>query len=300
MAIAHRYRAFGLELASDIECPELVPGTGEPEVEIRLASGADGEDVPSTAALDVIPGSLRLSIPGVATFRVQNGTTITVAPEAGADAAGVRLFLLGTAVGALLHQRGVLPLHGAALRMNDQCVSIVGASGAGKSSLAAAMRLRGWPMVSDDISAIRLVDGRPVLAPGYPESKVWPDVLTMLGDDPERYERVRPSLEKRRVRVPNFSDDSAPVAAVIVLTWANIEHPSFNRITGGAQMAVLKYHTYRAGLSVPLGAHRDHFDTIASLAAHSSMWHLRRPVTGCPPMELAELFEKQLAEEDSR
>lgn len=83
---------------------------------------------------------------------------------------------------------------------------IIGLSGSGKSSLAGALRRRGWRIGSDDISAVSLVDGEPYLEAGYPVAKVWPDVLTMLDDDPTRYQRVRTDLEKREVPIIDFSE----------------------------------------------------------------------------------------------
>lgn len=260
---------------------------------MRLSDGhGPAEDSP--ASMDASPGRFELQIPGVARYLVEQGRTITVEPVPGSDAAAVRLFLLGSAIGALLHQRGVLPLHGAALRSSEGYVVIVGVSGAGKSSLAAALRKRGWPLASDDISAVRLVDGRPCLFPGYPESKVWPDVLTGLGDDPDEFTRVRASIEKRRVPVANFCDEVGPIATVIALTTGNVEQPAFTELSSGSQMVVLKRNIYRAGLSVSLGAHGDHFATIAELANQTRMWHLKRPLLGLPPNELAELLETHL------
>ena len=274
-------------------CPELLDGHGEVDAKIRVADPEPG-NVEVEASLETAPGRFELLVPGVARYVVEAGNVITVTPVLGADEDSIRLFLLGTGFGALLHQRGVLPLHGAAVRRSGDYVVIVGRSGDGKSSLAAALRRRGWAMATDDLSAIRVVDDRPYLSSGYPETKMWPDVLEMLGDDAARYPRVRAVIEKRRVAVDNFAAEPGNVAAVVVLQTTNQNEPVFTSITGGAQMTALKHHTYRAGLSLALGSHRDHFATITCLARRSRMWLLERPREGLAPDRLAERLETHL------
>ena len=61
------------------------------------------------------PGALLRVIPGLARFLVRDGLTIDVAIEPGADRDEVQEFLDGAVLGALIHQRGELPLHAATL-----------------------------------------------------------------------------------------------------------------------------------------------------------------------------------------
>ncbi len=60
------------------------------------------------------PSSLFV-MPGTGSFLARDGSTIEFAPEADADDGMITLFLNGTARGALIHQRGELPLHAATL-----------------------------------------------------------------------------------------------------------------------------------------------------------------------------------------
>ena len=275
----------------------MLGGDGPTEVEVLLETESDGPGATAPAAMNASPDCFDLTIPGVARYRVERGEAVAIAPVDGADSDAVRLFLLGSALGALLHQRGVLPLHGAAVRTDKGYLVIVGTSGSGKSSLSAALGQRGWAVASDDISAVRIIDGQACVAPGYPERKVWPDVLAMLGDDADQYPRVRAGLEKRRVPIDKFSGDTAPLVAVIGLVASAVDEPIFTPINGGLQMMVLKHHTYRPSLSVPLGAHRDHFATITTIASQSRMWQLERPRAGITPAALADALESHLGGE---
>lgn len=66
---------------------------------------------------------------------------------------------VGMVLGVLLQSRGVLCLHGSAVRWNACSIAILGPSGAGKSTLTAALVARGAPLLTDDLLAIRQTTG---------------------------------------------------------------------------------------------------------------------------------------------
>src|SRR5207244_417714 len=73
------------------------------------------------------------------------------APEAD-DAA--RLVLLGSCTGALLYQRGLIPLHAnAVVTPRGGAVLIAGRIGAGKSTTTLSLLRMGHRLLADDISA---------------------------------------------------------------------------------------------------------------------------------------------------
>jgi hypothetical protein len=67
--------------------------------------------------------------------------------------------MLRTAVVAMLPLHGGLPLHAAGLVAGERALVLFGESGAGKSTIASITRL---PVLSDEIVAVILEDGRPV------------------------------------------------------------------------------------------------------------------------------------------
>ena len=153
----YQYTAYGLNILSCIPCPELSPGNGLPDVTIRYGAVPDslvGAKERGTW-YQATPEQLLLSIDGVGRYLITGGKEIVIerAPNAKDDV--VRLFLLGSAVGALLYQKGLLPLHGSAIEANGGCVAILCDSGLGKSALAGAriadkgMLERGkiWPAI---------------------------------------------------------------------------------------------------------------------------------------------------------
>lgn len=286
------YRAFGLIIASELCCPELPCAEGPADVEVRVAGSADAVGAPARVPIgfEAAPGHFELRVPRVGRFVVQDGATITITPDAGADDESLRLFLLGSAFGALLHQRGSLPLHGAAIWQDGRSVLILGTSGAGKSSLAAALGRHGWRLQSDDVSAVNLRGGRAECEPGFPRQKMWPDMLRQLGDDADRYGAVRAGLEKRSVPIDAaaFHDQPGVIGAVVVLGSYRGKTPVLARVDGPMRMALLKRLTFRANLRAPLEMHRAQFEIIGRLAGQAPVWRLQRPRSGGSPVALAE------------
>jgi predicted ATPase len=290
----HTYRAFGLTIASELRCPELAAGTGVPDVHITLAPPGAAGALPS--GFEARPGHFVLRVPKMGRFEVTDGRRIDILRHPDADDDDLRLMLFGTAIGAILHQRAVLPLHGAALHRDGASVLILGASGNGKSTLSAAMAELGWQFQSDDISAVHVRDHRVWCQPGFPRRKMWPDVLQLLGHDPAALPRVRQNLEKRSQPVdgPAFFDAPAPVAHVVVLGAHREAEPALRRVEGPRRMVLLKHQVYRANLPRPLDMHRAHFEIINRLASQAVIWFMQRPRAGGSPAALAAFLAPHL------
>src|SRR5439155_13534776 len=136
----------------------------------------------------------------------------------GVDEQAVRLFLLGPALGVLLHQRGLLVLHASTVTVDGGAVAFLGRSGWGKSTVAAAFHARGCGIVGDDVTAVQVEGGIPTVIPSFPQLKLWPEVAVFLGDDVERLSRLRPLLEKRARRVTDgLSPNFLPIRHIYVL-----------------------------------------------------------------------------------
>src|SRR5215213_168075 len=151
------YTVFGLRVRSALELPELfqAKGEGEPDVRIETGSIDAPESAPGLSARD---GGLLLTVADAGRFLISQGRTIRVEALNGVDPRNVRLFLLGSAFGALLHQRGLLPLHANAIEVDGTAVAFMGASGAGKSTLAAWFHDRGYRIIADDVCVVRFDD----------------------------------------------------------------------------------------------------------------------------------------------
>src|SRR5690606_37980193 len=84
-----------------------------------------------------------LAVPRVGRFLIAEGRRILYLAAAGADERLLDTYILGSCLGAILHQRGRAVLHGAAVALNGRAFAICGKSGAGKSTAAAHLLAHG-------------------------------------------------------------------------------------------------------------------------------------------------------------
>ena len=168
------YLLCGLHVCCDIALPGLLPWPGDGAADIAIRLGPVPDRLPGVAgkALQVAPGgTLRVEIDDVASFLLEEGRSVTVAPAGGCTDRDLALFLLGSIFGLLCHQRGLYPLHASTMAIGGRAFAFAGDSGAGKSTTAAALLQLGHTLLSDDISVIDLnAGGHPRIAPAADRS----------------------------------------------------------------------------------------------------------------------------------
>lgn len=274
------YRAFGFLIRSQLALPELSVadvGSAVHQVDIRRGTLPDPENM-AWLASGVAADADRfwMDVPDVARVLVRSGNDIVVDPAAGADERDVRLFLLGSAMGALLHQRGLLPLHASVVEVDGGAVAFMGTSGAGKSTVALHLVDQGHPMVSDDICAIEIkADGVAVVHPGPPRMKLCQRSLAATGRSAAALAPVPGVREKYQLAVARTTADRVlPLRAVILLDHG--ETGAVIRITGSAAVAALIANTFRGELVAPMERGRAHLDQCLTVARRPGVHRLTR------------------------
>lgn len=274
--------AFGLRFDSELPLPEAPPGAGPADVHVRLAPPPDALEDPTVEGVlfQARPDAYLLDVPGVARYSAHGGSEIRVEPAEGAAPEAVRHFLLGPVMAALLHQRGVLPLHASAVAGARGACVIAGASGAGKSSLAAVLHRRGYRVLADDVAAF--VEGR--VHPGLPQLHVPLDVLSRLGlsGDP-----LRAGVPKRGVAVPESSDPE-PVRLLIHLVCDG------HTVTMTAVRGVRALETLSRAIHLPALAPAA-LQVRAAGALTGMVRRLARPEMREVLQEMADLVEREIA-----
>ena len=176
------YSVFGLRVRSSMELPELFDAEGGELADVIIDRGPVPEAESAEPGLNAINGSLVLVVPEVGNYKISGGSAIMVDPAPGVPDRNVRLFLLGSAFGALLHQRGLLPLHANAIEIDGKAVAFMGASGAGKSTLAAWFHRHGHRVIADDVCVVRFDEsGQAFVMPGLPRLRLWSEAFQVLG-----------------------------------------------------------------------------------------------------------------------
>lgn len=292
------YTAYNLIFDSQLPLPELMVAAApqSPDVSIRFGH-VSPHALPDTTQLGpylwASPAGVCLHVPRIARFLIQDGNSILIDAETGIDEDSVRVFLLGSAFGALLHQRGLLVLHGNAIRIGDACMVCIGNSGAGKSTLAAGFSLLGHEVLADDVVA---VDAQCHVLPGYPRIKLWKDVAEQLEIDTRPLSRIRPALEKFNFPVQPSSSQALPIRWIYLLNNDEGEGLRFEPIHGLARFQPLHDNTYRLRFLNGMAIKAEHLRLCGQVATRARLAQVTRPRSGFCLDQLIERIQTDISE----
>lgn len=281
----HWHRAQGLLIRSAIALPEVFPAApGAPELVIELgpeARAAMPERVGDSAE-EFVPsprGGHVLHIEEAGYYWVREGRRITLTPAPGADAATLRLFLLGSALGMALHQRGGLVLHAAGVRVGGRALFLTGESAEGKSTLAAYMGRAGHAVTGDDTALLHPRGAGFVVWPAARVLRLWRDAVEHLGWSTRGLISVGARLDKFFVPAPEPAPDAPlPVGAIVELAGGSAGGgPRVVPLGRLEALRVIAENTYRPHYVRLLGREAAHFRASAALAAAVPVVRLCRP-----------------------
>jgi hypothetical protein len=239
------YSAFALTIVSDLPLTDLPPGSGIPDVRISLAPVPDPSPPSESWTIIATPTEVRGFAPTAGAFRVRGGREIVLQPIEGADERALRLVVVGPLLGVLLAQRGAFVLHASTVAIGGRAVAFFGPSGRGKSTLTAALTQAGHPLIADDMTVIETAGDRPVVQPGFPRFKLWPDSASALDHDVENLPLIHPDRTKRSLQVPaSFQAAPLPLARCYLLEDGEAE--STEELSAVDTIFSLIRYTYQA------------------------------------------------------
>jgi hypothetical protein len=209
------YRIFDSVLGSNISLPELTSaGDASPECSFRLLHepaprlisahwfnewpSLDGQPWLSFARID---SDYLLRFHDRADFTVSSdGSQIQCFPQPGIPLETIRHLLLDQVVPLTLSSRGRLILHASAIVSPEGAVAFLGASGLGKSTLAASFSHEGFPFLTDDCLVLKEEAGRLLAIPGYPGLRLWPESLQGVFEHLPQLPQVAGYSTKKRLQ----------------------------------------------------------------------------------------------------
>jgi hypothetical protein len=301
-----RYQAFGLLIASEMKLPELIAvDLGKSEegvtVQIKELELLWNQTCREDQYFHVEANRFFFKVPDVAIFDVKNGNEISICPMKNSNEDQIRLYVLGSCMGALLLQRKTLPLHGSAVVINGKAYGIVGKSGAGKSTLASAFLQKGYELLTDDVIALPLQNNQPVVIPAYPQQKLWQESLSHFGMNATIYRPIVQRETKFSIPVTSqFANCPVPLAGVVELVKSNQEEIEINEVAGIEKLQMLFNHTYRRFLMESFNLYDWHFQTTVSVANQISMYQLKRPINRFTASELVESILHKIHEGEKK
>lgn len=227
-----RYSVYGLTIESELFLPELKPIGTHPEpsnakVDITIEIGNVENFIPghepSVAWAESWGNQCLLRIEQVGRYLIEDGQRIIVQVDNAAAPEDVRLFLLGSALAAAMHQRRLVPLHVSAVLSPQGVIAFTGESGAGKSTMAAHLNQSlNWPLISDDVAVLHEANEGCLLESGVNTVKLWVDALHSLNRTSHGLRRDMTRYDKFHAVEPNkFVTGKHPLKKLIFLDWSD-------------------------------------------------------------------------------
>lgn len=203
----------------------------------------------------------------VTLFATRDGSEHRFVPANGADPRDVTKIVDGSGQLLLRHLEGKLALHGAAVRLPEGAVVLLGESGAGKSTLCASLCSRSNTcFLADD--AIALDEHANILPL---ERNHWLEV-----DARNALRLGTPDAGKQPVAAAQSALQAAPVVALVELRYSDVSFPRLLRLHGLDALGTLMPQIVRFVIDEP-SAQRAELDAAIGILDRIPAFRLERP-----------------------
>ncbi len=208
-------------------------------------------------------------------------------PQAGADSTRVEKIQSGSARALDRALEGRWSFHGAAFALGGEGVLLVGESGAGKSTIAAATVASGGELLADDIAFVDDVAGVLHLVPGERHHWIAPVDADRLGTvNPPRAVSSNEG-GKSPFAARSVADHPVPLRMVCELVAdSGVAEPTLEPLRGAEAMRAISPALFLLPSEDPV-ALAAHFDWVARVAQETEVVRLRRPVAADPALVAA-------------
>ncbi|MBE0675862.1 MAG: hypothetical protein IH591_14475 [Bacteroidales bacterium] len=191
------------------------------------------------------PDEFSMDVYGVGWYFAGGGNHISINPYPGSDNDSIELYLNGSAYGAILHQRRILPMHGSCFLLDGRGIMICGDTGAGKSSLTAAFCLHGAGFLTDDVTPVIFKEGVPYIWALSDRIKLWRDTLDELGQEQEGLSSIDGCGEKFYYPMESSAGELFRLDMIYILGMTEKGETVFEKMEGAAAFQALRNEIYR-------------------------------------------------------
>jgi len=231
-------------------------------------------------------------------FEITNGDSIIVdTHEQNAGNPELFTFILGSAFGVIGIQRGLIPIHGAAVAIGTSSVILTGSVGSGKSATLSSLVMDGYKYLSDDISMIFTREGMPYVIPSYPQRKVDTKTSEETGELVSGATLLDESGRGKFAirRAPEWFDETLPLSCIIEIVPVKREDeplftPEISIITGHESLRLVMRNQYRPRFVAAIGTPPSSMKRLLEITSSVKAYQLLRPVEGFPIKETARMI----------
>jgi hypothetical protein len=242
----YSYRSHGLTCISNVPIPHCwseEAGSTQPDLVLTIGSRPrwvqDAQNLPSSVHYSD-PASALIVLGAEQFFQLtySDGAQFVVDTDGHRLWAGcaepltieyLATYLRGPVMGFVLRRRTVTALHASAVSIRGQAIVLCGESEAGKSTTAAALALRGIPVLCDDVCSLKETEdiAKFQIESGDPLVGLWPDAVRNLLGNPGALTRLTATWEKCCLPLDGvrakFEAQRRPLGAIYLLA-GRVEH----------------------------------------------------------------------------
>lgn len=238
---------------------------------------------------------LLLTIPGQARFWIERGQPIRVERPTTTTDSQLELFLQGLPLATYYVHRQCLTLHAAALATPKGAILLAGHSATGKSTLAAALVARGYPLLADEITPLAIQPGARLDVQPVPTCLyLWRDALAKLEIAIDDCIQVRPGLARYALSPTCTADTARPLHAIYLLGWTNEPTANLTPVAGYNRFLAIQPFAFNRLLPESPAMRQQHFMQITASLAKTHIHTLRRPRDGWSMPSLVAAIEQNL------
>jgi hypothetical protein len=278
---SYKYYMMGLNILSEIELPGLISTSDTFDVKIILnkfnvieKDSQENRNYFILKNLDFVCNFIN-----VAKFKITGGNLIQVDLCEQADMELANVYLLGICMGVLLIQKEMVAMHGSSIVIDNQAVIITGRCGAGKSALSAALRLKGYKILSDDISPVMALDSGEIMsAPAFPRQRICHDTAVKLGIDINKLEKACTKDMKYNVDISvEFLKHPIELFGIIQVMPGDVEDVVLTKLNSLEKLELIKSNIFCKELFSQIDFPPSFFKKVINLAKKVHTYQLKRP-----------------------
>lgn len=245
-----KYKAFGLIIDSEFELPQVLPAPEDSDADVRICYSELSKSGLVFEPVFVGEQEFRMCPYDIANMRVTDGKLIEIEPLNTSMNNHIIVYIMGSCMGAILHQRGIFPLHGSCVTDGKRSVLLSGHSGAGKSTLAAEFISHGWKLLTDDVAVIKgIEEGDICVQSSYPSQKLWEDSLNNYSHSEEDVHSLYSRGDELKYGVnvaEHFYEGTAPLSLFVRLVINDEEDSKVVSVEGFGKVEQIRINTYRS------------------------------------------------------
>lgn len=253
----YHYQLGGLKIASELKLHQLeqtICGGSSQKTDVNIvivdhppATTQSMQSINNWMCGD--KDAIHFVIEGLAQFLIIAGKQIQIYVEPNAELSEVELFLTGTAMGVVYHQRAIHPMHAACMARGNKAIALSGDTGEGKTTLAYAMMKRGHALITDDIAPIAVQEKDFYVYNEKPVLKMWRTTADFFGVSVAGMQSITNRHNKFYLPVVKSEFTTHRLDALVILASdEDCSEPYLSKLSLLQSLAALRQHTYRSFL----------------------------------------------------